>query len=127
MPTAKSVGADQDVDEVRKALTTLIDLQLKYDANGVDRLLDGAFLYVSNDGPVMSRADFINLTDRQRNPLDLLEVSDVEVRTSGDTAIATGVIHEKGMLYGKPYEFKGRTLIAYARKNGRWFCLAIHD
>jgi hypothetical protein len=28
----------------------LIDLQLKYDANGVDRLLDGAFLYVSNDG-----------------------------------------------------------------------------
>jgi ketosteroid isomerase-like protein len=94
----------------------------------VDKLLDPQFVYVSNDGSVVSRAKFIDLTDREKNPLDLLEVTDVQVRTSGDTAVATGIVHEKGLLYGKPYDFRGQTLITYARRNGLWLCLAtIHD
>jgi ketosteroid isomerase-like protein len=117
----------EDVNEVKKALAALTEVQLKYDANAVDKLLDRAFVYVANDGSLVSRADFIKYTDRERNPLDLLEVTDVSVTTSGDTAIATGLIHEKGLVDGKPYEFRGRTLITYVRKNGRWLCLAIHD
>jgi ketosteroid isomerase-like protein len=117
----------EDANEVKKALTSLIEVQLKYDANAVDKLLDAAFIYVSNEGSVVSRADFIKYTDRERNPLDLLEVTGVSVSTSGDTAIATGLIHEKGLVDGKPYEFRARTLITFVRKNGRWQCLAIHD
>jgi ketosteroid isomerase-like protein len=112
---------------VKTALTTLINLQLQYDAGAVDKLLDPDFVYVSNDGSVVSRTEFINLTDREKNPLDILEVTDVQVRSSGDTAVATGTIHEKGLLYGKPYEFRGQTLITYAKRNGRWLCFAIHD
>jgi ketosteroid isomerase-like protein len=116
-----------DATEVKKAVTSLTEVQLKYDASAVDKLLDGAFVYVSNEGSLVSRADFIKYTDRERNPLDLLEVTDVSVSTSGDTAIATGLIHEKGLIDGKPYEFRGRTLITFVKKNSRWLCLAIHD
>jgi ketosteroid isomerase-like protein len=116
-----------DVTAVKKTLAELTELQLKYDANAVDKRLDAAFIYVSNEGALMSRADFIKYTDRERNPLDLLELTDVRVVTSGDTAIATGLVHEKGLLDGKPYEFRGRTLITFVRKNDRWRCLAIHD
>ena len=54
--------------------------------------------------------DILGGTKRQVNlPLDLLEVTDLQVRTSGDTAVATGIIHEKGLLYGKPYTFGVRS------------------
>jgi ketosteroid isomerase-like protein len=126
-PAEVPASAASDVADVKTALTILINLQLQYDAAGVDKLLDPQFVYVSNDGSVMSRAEFIDLTDREKNPLDTLEVRDVQVQTSGETAAVTGTIHEKGLLDGKPYEFRGRTLITYARRNGHWLCLAIHD
>jgi ketosteroid isomerase-like protein len=126
-PAEVPASAASDVADVKTALTILINLQLQYDAAGVDKLLDPQFVYVSNDGSVMSRAEFIDLTDREKNPLDTLEVRDVQVQTSGETAAVTGTIHERGLLDGKPYEFRGRTLITYARRNGHWLCLAIHD
>ena len=36
-----------DATDVKKALAELTELQLKYDANAVDRRLDAAFIYVS--------------------------------------------------------------------------------
>jgi len=70
---------------------------------------------------------FIKYTDRERNPLDVLELADISVVTSGNTAVVTGLVHEKGLLDGKPYEFRGRTLITFVKKNRSWECLAIHD
>jgi len=101
--------------------------ELRYDANAVDRLLNEGFVYVGNDGSLTSRVDFLGLTNRDRNPLELLEITDIEVRTAGNTAIATGLIHEKGLINGQHYEFRGRTLTTFVRKAGHWRCLAIHD
>jgi ketosteroid isomerase-like protein len=126
-PRAQVQRISADVNAVKEAVTELTDAQLKYDASAVDKLLDAAFVYVANDGSVINRIDFVGLSDRKRNPLDLLEITDIDVRTSGDTAVAIGLIHEKGRLDGKPYEFRSRTLATYVRKSGRWLCLAIHD
>ena len=95
----------EDITAVKKAMAELTKAELRYDAKAVDRLLDENFIYVGNDGSLISRIDFIRLTDRSRNPLDLLEITDVDVRTIGDTAIATALIHEKGLIDGRPYEF----------------------
>ena len=123
----QKLHADEDANTVKQALAAFLDLQLKYDADAVGKMLDDAFLYVSPDGSMMSRAEFIKLTNRETNPLDILEVTDVQVRVSGNTAVATGLVHEKGLLYGKPYEFRGRTLLTYVKKRGRWLQLACHD
>lgn len=118
---------DEEANAVKQTLATFINLQLMYDADGVSKMLDDAFIYVAPDGSTMNRAEFVNLTNRERNPLDILEVSEVQVRLSGNTAIATGLIHEKGLLYGKPYEFRGRTLLTFIKKRGQWLQLACHD
>jgi ketosteroid isomerase-like protein len=123
----RNLHDDEDAKTVKQTLATFLDLQLKYDADAVAKMLDDAFLYVSPEGSLMSRAEFIKLTNRERNPLDILEVTDVQVRVSGNTAVATGLIHEKGLLYGKPYEFRGRTLLTYVKKGNRWLQLACHD
>ena len=61
------------------------------------------------------------------NPLDVLDVTDIEVHVRGDTAVATGLIHEKGTIDGRGYEFKGRWLTTFSRQNGKWVCVAMHD
>jgi ketosteroid isomerase-like protein len=125
--------ADSDVThhsdeaDVRKAVADLVEVQKRYDVSAVDKLLDGAFIYVANDGTLINRADFLSLTDEKKNPIELLTVTEITVGVSGNTAIATGLVHEKGLLEGKPYEFRGRTLDTYVKKNGRWLRLAIHD
>ena len=126
-PRAPTPRVSEDVKAVQQVMAELTAAELRYDVKAVDRLLDEDFIYVGNDGSLTSRIDFIRLTDRERNPLDLLEITDVDVRTIGDTAIATGLIHEKGLLDGRRYEFRGRTLTTFVRKSGRWHCLAIHD
>jgi ketosteroid isomerase-like protein len=128
LPTpASAPRASQDVNAVEQVIAELTAAELRYDVKAVDRLLDEGFVYVGNDGSLTSRVDFLGLTDRDRNPLELLEITDINVRTTGNTAIATGLIHEKGLINGQPYEFRGRTLNTFVRKAGRWRCLAIHD
>ncbi len=126
-PSGQKLHDDEDANTVKQTLATFLDLQLKYDADAVGKMLDDAFVYVSPNGSMLSRAEFIKLTNRERNPLDILEVTGVQVRVSGNTAVATGLIHEKGLLYGKPYEFRGRTLLTYVKNGGRWLQLACHD
>jgi len=104
-PRTPMPRVSEDITAVKKAMAELTKAELRYDAKAVDRLLDENFIYVGNDGSLISRIDFIRLTDRGRNPLDLLEITDVDVRTIGDTAIATALIHEKGLIDGRPYEF----------------------
>ena len=126
-PRAPTPRVSEDVKAVKQVMAELTAAELRYDVKAVDRLLDEDFVYVGNDGSLTSRIDFIRLTDRERNPLDLLEITDVDVRTTGDTGVATGLVHEKGLLDGRPYEFRGRTLTTFVRESGRWRCLAIHD
>jgi len=92
-PRTPMPRVSEDITAVKKAMAELTKAELRY------------FIYVGNDGSLISRIDFIRLTDRGRNPLDLLEITDVDVRTIGDTAIATALIHEKGLIDGRPYEF----------------------
>ena len=127
LSSAQEHRSNDEDRSVKQTLASFIKLQLRYDAEGVAKMLDDAFLYVSPDGSKMNRTEFIRLTSRETNPLETLEVTDVEVHVSGNTAIATGLIHEKGLLYGKPYEFHGRTLITFIKKDGRWVQLACHD
>jgi hypothetical protein len=77
-PGGSMLQDTEDVNAVKKAVAEMTERQLKYDANAVDKLLDDAFLYVSTDGSVISRTDFLKLTDRDKNPLDVLEVTDLD-------------------------------------------------
>ncbi len=108
-------------------MNEFLDAERRYDKAAVSSMLERNFVYVGNDGSLTRRADFIRLTDKVLNPIDVLDVTNIEVYVRGDTAIATGLVHEKGAIDGRAYEFKGRTLNTFSRQNGKWLCLAIHD
>src|SRR5689334_8129502 len=104
---AKAAGRDQDNKAIVQLMNEFADAERRYDQAAVSSMLDHAFIYVGNDGSLTRRADFIRLTDKNLNPIDLLDVSDIEVHVRGDTAVATGLVHEKGTIDGHGYEFKG--------------------
>ena len=112
-------AAGQDSQTIMRLMRSLVAAERRYDKVAVSRLLDDAFIYVGNDGSLTDRAEFIRLTDKLVNPLDVLDVTDTEVHVRGDTAIATGLIHEKGTLDGRNYEFKGRTLTIFSPTEGQ--------
>lgn len=47
----QKLHADEDANTVKQTLATFLDLQLKYDADAVGKMLDDAFLYVSPEAP----------------------------------------------------------------------------
>ena len=66
------------------------------------------------------------MTDEGLNPLDVPDATDVEVRVTGDTAIVTGLVHEKGLLTAETV-FRRRRLTNFSRQNGRSVCIAVHE
>jgi ketosteroid isomerase-like protein len=127
--TVFSLGAskDRETAAVRLRMSEFLEAENRYDAKAVASMLDENFIYVGNDGKLTSRSEFVRLTNRDLNPLDVLEVTKVQVQVSGTTAIATGLIHEKGTVDGHRYELHGRTLATFVLEKGQWICLAIHD
>jgi ketosteroid isomerase-like protein len=53
-------------------------------------------------------------------------MSDVKVRTHGNTAIVTGAYREKGTSRGKPYEYHDRLTDVWMLIEGRWQVIASH-
>jgi ketosteroid isomerase-like protein len=109
-------AADQDNQAIARLMNVFADAERRYDKAAVSSMLDKNFVYVGNDGSLTRRADFIRLTDRVVNPIDVLDVTNIEVYVRGDTAIAIGLVHEKGAVDGRGYEFKGRTLNTFSRR-----------
>src|SRR5579864_6118704 len=71
-------------------------------------LLSDEFVITIEDGSVYSKAGYISHSADSKTRVQVAEMSDLRVRTHGDTAIVTGSYHEKGESSGKPYEYHDR-------------------
>jgi ketosteroid isomerase-like protein len=101
---AKVTDQDQDQDQDNQAIARLMsefaDAERRYDKAAVSSMLDKNFVYRGNDGSLTRRADFIRLTDRVVNPIDVFDVTNIEIYVRGDTAIGIGLVHGKGSVDG---------------------------
>jgi ketosteroid isomerase-like protein len=110
-------------------LTTLQHLNDGYirsiaasDAAWFDAHLAADFLNTNPDGTLVDRAAFIAQVARNRAPTGFA-AEDVVVRVLGDVAIVHG-----RTVYRKPdgQPGAGRYTDVYARRAGRWLCVAAH-
>lgn len=89
-------------------------------------LLSDEFVITIEDGSVYSKAGYISHTADSGVHVQVAEMSDVRVRTHGDTAIVTGSYHEKGESSGKPYEYHDRFTDVWIKAAGKWQVIASH-
>ena len=50
----------------------------------------------------------------------------MKIRLHGDTAVVTGVYHEKGIDRQKSYDYHDRFTDVWMKKAGKWHLIAAH-
>lgn len=98
----------------------------QHDIEILSSLLSDEFVITIEDGSVYSKAGYISHSADSKTRVQVAEMSDLRVRTHGDTAIVTGSYHEKGESSGKPYEYHDRFTDVWAKSGGKWQVIASH-
>ena len=89
-------------------------------------LLDEDFVITFEDGNIFGKTGYISFSATSTIHLDVAEMTDVKVRMHGNTAILTGVYHEKGKDKGGPYDYRDRFTDVWMKANGKWRLIASH-
>ncbi len=117
---------DSDAAEVRALDFKLTDAykQRKFDL--LASLLDEDFVITFEDGSIYGKTGYISFSATTTIHVDVAEMTDVKVRMHGNTAILTGVYHEKGKDKDGPYDFHDRFTDVWMKSGGKWRLIASH-
>ncbi len=100
--------------------------ELHNDAAVVRLLLSDDFIMTTAEGSQLNKQQIVaSVLDSSYRP-EALESSDMVVHQHGNTAVVTGMYHERGSDKGKPYEQRGRFTDTWMFLDGRWQCVASH-
>ncbi len=102
------------------------EAQVNRDASSLNALVGDRFVNTEWDGEVTDKAQFLAGIKDPRYKAISLNIQDVKVNFYGDTAVVTGVYHNKGISDGKPYEHSGRFTDTWVAQGGGWQCVASH-
>ena len=92
----------------------------------MNTLLADEFIITVEDGSTFSKSGYIAHYGDSTVRVEISEMSDLQVRMHGNTAVVTGAYHEKGTEKGKPYEYRDRFTDVWMNINGRWQVIASH-
>ena len=112
-----------DIDILRQLNQDYIRSVQISDTRRFDEILADDFLNSNPDGSLVDRAQFLAQIARPATTISNLEANDVRVRVMGDFAIIharTTYVHEGGRAGA------GRYTDIWARREGRWLCVAAH-
>lgn len=92
----------------------------------MNSLLTDDFIITVEDGRTFSKPGYIAHTGNSTVHVQVSDMSDLQVRMHGNTAVVTGAYHEKGTDNGKSYEYRDRLTDIWMNYNGRWRLIASH-
>ncbi|HUB58991.1 MAG TPA: nuclear transport factor 2 family protein, partial [Candidatus Micrarchaeia archaeon] len=96
------------------------------DIRALDELLAGSLAYTDWDGTFMTKQQFMDaVKSRPGQDLTLAnEDEHVQMYADGDSAVVTGIYHEKGVDKGRAYARNGRFTDTWVKQGGSWVCVA---
>jgi ketosteroid isomerase-like protein len=123
-----SAGAQEESDA---AQVRALDLKLteaykqrKFDL--LATLLDEDFVITFEDGSTYGKTGYISYSAATTTRVDVAEMSDMKVRMHGNTAVLTGVYHERGIEKGRAYDYRDRFTDVWMKSEGKWRLIASH-
>lgn len=96
------------------------------DVATMESLLATDFIITVEDGTTFSKSGYIAHNGDTTVHIEITEMSSLNVRMHGNTAVVTGAYHEKGTSRGKPYDFRDRFTDVWMNLNGKWQVIASH-
>ncbi len=89
-------------------------------------VLDDDFVITFEDGTVYSKTGYLAYSASSSTHIEAVEIPDMKVRVHGDTAIVTGIYHEKGVDALRAYDYRDRFTDVWMKKAGKWRLVAAH-
>jgi ketosteroid isomerase-like protein len=115
-----------DADQLRSLELQLTDLYKQRKIDRMAALLDEDFVITFEDGSVYSKTGYISYNAAASLRILEAETLDVRVHLHGNTAVLTGVYHERGDEKGKPYDYRDHFTDVWVKKDGKWRMIASH-
>jgi len=89
-------------------------------------VLDEDFVITFEDGSTYSKTGYLSYSASSSTHVELADISEMKIRMHGDTAVVTGVYHEKGVDNLRTYDYHDRFTDVWMKKSGKWRLVAAH-
>ena len=115
-------GTKDEILELEKERNRAI---ISGDAVALERMTSDDYTFITLRGELRTKADIIQGFKSGSFHYDSREISDLNVRVYGNTAVVTGRSIQKGKENGKDYSGDYRFTRVYVRQDGRWQTVAL--
>lgn len=121
-------GAQESSDaaEVRSLEIKLLDYYKHRQVEVFASILDDDFVITFEDGSTYSKTGYVAYSSSSSTRVESVEIPEMRIRLHGDTAVVTGVYHEKGVDNQKAYDYHDRFTDVWMKKSGKWRLIAAH-
>src|SRR5438876_5697664 len=125
--TQATAAADDTTQWFQKTEQTLMDAIASGDKAAWDRILDPSFILTSEEGEVMTRAQFLAALRPLPNGLSgTIVVKELTVQQLPDVAIVRFLADESERVFGQQLATKYRVTDTYRRNGKSWKMVASH-
>ncbi|HZF14666.1 MAG TPA: nuclear transport factor 2 family protein [Steroidobacteraceae bacterium] len=119
-------GADKSVREKILALEEERNQAILHgDAMALDRMTSDDYTFITLRGEMRSKAEILRDFRAGAIKYQSREISDLNVRVYGNSAVVTGRAIQKGMENGKDYSGDYWFTRVYVNQHGRWMSVAL--
>jgi len=112
--------------EIRSLEFKMLDSYKHRDVEVFAAVLDDDFVITFEDGSTYSKTGYLSYSASSSTHVVLAEIPEMKIRMHGDTAVVTGVYHEKGVDNKRAYDYRDRFTDIWIKKAGKWRLVAAH-
>ncbi len=115
-----------DATDIRSLEIKLLDYYKHHQVEVFASILDDDFVITFEDGSTYSKTGYLAYSSSSSTRVEVVEIPEMRIRMHGDTAVVTGVYHEKGVDSQKAYDYHDRFTDVWMKKSGKWHLIAAH-
>lgn len=125
-PASSKAQQPSETAEIRALEMKMLDCYKHRQVEVFGAVLDEDFVITFEDGSTYSKTGYLSYSASSSTHVDLAEIPDMKIRIHGDTAVVTGVYHEKGVDNQGTYDYHDRFTDVWMKKSGKWRLVAAH-
>jgi ketosteroid isomerase-like protein len=122
-PHKKAAGSIQD--EIKKLEEDRNQAILRNDTAALDRMTTDNYTLINQRGELLTKAQILDGFKSAAIKFNSRELSDLNVRVYGNTAVVTGRVTQKATENGKDTSGENRFTRVYVKEKGRWVSTAM--
>lgn len=114
-----------DVASIRALESKWVDAYKQRQIADVAALLADDYVITLEDGSTYGKVGFISYNAGALR-VDVADLMDVKIHMHENIAVVTAGYHERGVLGGKPYDYRDRLTDVWMKIGGKWQLIASH-